>query len=334
MQLDVITIGTATRDAFVKSKDLKRISTPEYISGEGLCLPAGAKVEVEDIIFTTGGGATNSATTFARYGYKTACVCKIGDDVSGHEVISGLKSEGISTIFAVQDGDLKTAYSILLLSDSGERTILVYRGASERFEENDINLNSLQSNWFYISGSIPIKIISNVIVHARRNGIKVAINPSKSHIELGLKGFGDIIKKVDVLILNKEEGSYLTGIDYKRDDKIFKILDEYVKGIVILTNGQNGSYVSDGKKIYKAGIYENQKVLDRTGAGDAFGSGFVSSLIEDEENIKRAIMFASANATSVVESIGAKKGILSKEDFDSNPRWKKLSISEIGIKEL
>lgn len=334
MQLDVITIGTATRDAFLKSKEFKRISTPEYQSGEGLCLPAGAKIEVDDIIFATGGGATNSAVTFARQGYHTACVCKIGDDVSGHEVIANLKSEGVSTIFAVQDENFKTAYSILLLSDSGERTILVYRGASEHFEASDINLRTLQAKWFYIAGSIPVKIVGAVLDQAKGIGAKTAINPSRSQINLGLKGFGDILKKINVLIINREEGAYLTGIDYKREDKIFRILDEYVNGMVVLTDGPKGSLVSDGKNIYKAGIYKEQIVADRTGAGDAFGSGFVSGLIVDEKNIERAIMLASANAASVVESVGAKAGIISKDDFEKNPRWKKLQISTIGINEL
>lgn len=326
MQLDVITIGTATRDAFLKSREFKRISTPEYQSGEGLCLPSGAKVEVDDIIFATGGGATNSAVTFARQGYHTACVCKVGDDISGREVIANLKSEGVSTVFAVQDENLKTAYSILLLSDSGERTILVYRGASEHFETSDINLRTLQAKWFYIAGSIPVKIVDAVLDQAKEIGAKTAINPSRSQLKLGLKGFGETLKKIDILIINREEGAYLTGVDYKKEDKIFKILDEYVKGIVILTDGSKGSLVSDGKNIYKAGIYKEQKAVDRTGSGDAYGAGFVSGLIEDEKNIERAIMLASANAASVVESIGAKTGIISREDFEKSPRWKKIKI--------
>jgi sugar/nucleoside kinase (ribokinase family) len=334
MQLDIITIGTATRDAFLKSKEFKRISTPEYASGEGLCLPAGAKIEVDDIIFATGGGATNSAVTFARHGYNTACVCKIGDDISGREVISNLKSEGVSTVFAVQDNDFKTAYSILLLSDSGERTILVYRGASEHFETSDINLRTLQAKWFYIAGSIPVKIVGDILNQAKSIEAKVAINPSRSQLSLGLKGFVDILKNTDVLMINREEGAYLTGVDYKREDKIFKTLEEYVKGIVILTDGTKGSLVSDGKNVYKAGIYKEEKTLDRTGAGDAYGSGFVSSLMEDEKNIERAIMFASANAASVVESVGAKTGIISKDDFEKNPRWKKLQIYKIDINKL
>lgn len=327
MFFDVITIGTATRDAFLKSKEFKRISTPEYESGEGLCLPSGAKIDIDDIIFSTGGGAANSAVTFARQGYRVACVCKIGDDISGREVIANLKSEAVSALFAVQDENLKTAYSILMLSDSGERTILVYRGASEKFESRDINLRSMAAKWFYISGSIPFDIMSSIVDRAKNIGSKTAINPSKSQINLGLRKFGGILEKTDVLIINREEGARLTGIDFKNENKIFGVLDKIVKGIIILTDSENGSIVSDGKNVYKAGIYKEQNVVDKTGAGDAYGSGFVSSLIEDENNIKRAIMLASANSSSVVESIGAKTGIISKNDFENNPRWKKFDIS-------
>ena len=334
MGLDVITIGTATRDAFLKSREFKRISTPEYESGEGLCLPSGAKIEIDDIVFSTGGGATNAAVTFARQGYHTACICKIGDDVSGREVIENLKSEGVSAMFAIQSENLKTAYSIVLLSDSGERTILVYRGASAEFELSDLSLKSLQAKWFYIAGSISVEIVGAVLDRAKDIGAKTAINLSKSQIDLGLNGFADVLRKVDVLITNREEAARFTGAECKREDKIFKVLDERVNGIVVLTDGQNGSLVSDGRDIYQAGIYKDQKTVDRTGAGDAYGSGFVSSLMEDEKNIKRAIMLASANAASVVESIGAKTGIISRSDFEKNSRWKDLPVSVIGVNEL
>ena len=101
MKLDVITIGTATRDAFVKSKEFKRKSSSMFLSGESLCLPLGEKIDVEDIIFATGGGATNAAVTFSRQGLNSACVCKIGNYVSGKEVLQNLKKEGVATNFVI-----------------------------------------------------------------------------------------------------------------------------------------------------------------------------------------------------------------------------------------
>ncbi|MEK7565412.1 MAG: carbohydrate kinase family protein [Patescibacteria group bacterium] len=325
MDFDVITIGTATRDAFVRSKEFKRKSSPIFLTGESLCLPLGEKIDVEDIIFATGGGATNAAVTFSRQELNTACICKIGDDVSGKEVLQNLKQEGVATNFVIEDNNKKTAYSILLLSPNGERTVLVYRGASEYFKLADINLRTLSAKWFYVVGSIPLSVLNPVLDKAKEINAKVAYNPSKSEIKTGLTGLGDVLKKLDVLLINREEGAYLTGIDYKKEDKIFKTLDGYVDGIVILTDGNKGALISDGKSIFESGIFKNQNVVDRTGAGDAFGSGFVAGLIE-RNDVQYAIRLASANATGVVEKMGAKDGILTKNQFIDDRRWQDFKI--------
>lgn len=323
--LDVITIGTATRDAFVRSQEFKIKSSPMFLAGESLCLPAGAKIDVDDIVFATGGGATNAAVTFARQGFHTACLCRIGNDVSGREVLANLKSEGVSTGLVVEDHNLKTAYAILILAPNGERTILVYRGASEKFEKNNINFRTLQAKWFYVSGSVPLEVLNIILNRAGEIGAKTAINPAKSQIRLGLKGLADILEKINVLILNREEGAYLTGIDYKKEEKIFKTLDEHVEGLVVLTDGPKGVLVSNGRSIFEAGIFKNETVVDRTGAGDAFGSGFVAGLMA-RDDIQYAIKLASANAASVVEKIGAKEGIVTKDQFENNVRWCNFKI--------
>lgn len=341
---DVITIGTSSRDAFIKSPAFKTISSPDFISGEGLCLSAGAKIELDSIMFSTGGGATNAAVTFARQNYHTAAVCKIGADVSGREIIANLQAENVETGFIIQDSALKTAYSILILSASGERTVLVFRGASEHFEANDFSSIDLSARWFYLTGFLSQTVLEYILDQAKKINARVAFNPSAGQIKLGLKSLGDILKKIDVLIMNREEGSSLTDIDYKRPEDILRCLDEYVDGIVVMTNGIKGVMVSDNKTIYKAGIYPEKKIADRTGAGDAFGSGFVAGLISQqsaisnqqsaskESAIEYAIRLGSANATSVVESIGAKTGILSREDLEKDARWQKLDIFKISIK--
>ena len=330
MLFDVITIGAATRDAFIKSKYFKLLSSPEFISGEGLCLPAGAKIDVEDIVFATGGGATNAAVTFARQGFKTAALCRIGEDVSGREVLADLNADDINTGYVICCQKEKTAYSMLILSESGERTVLVYRGASENIEPADIS-KTVSAKWFYLSGALDIKVVERVLKIAGEASVPVAFNPANRELKLGLGKLKDILGEVNVLILNREEGAYLTKIDYRDESRIFKKLDEYVKGMVVLTDGQRGALVSDGRTLYRAGVYPEQKVMDKTGAGDAFGSGFVAGLIKTN-NIECAFQLASANATSVVEKIGAKPGILSAKDFTENARWRRgLKISKENL---
>ncbi|MEK7627405.1 MAG: PfkB family carbohydrate kinase, partial [Patescibacteria group bacterium] len=107
----------------------------------------------------------------------------------------------------------------------------------------------------------------------------------------------------------------------------------------VMTDGPNGVWVSDGKIIYKSGIYKEKKIVDRTGAGDAFGSGFLAGLLRKSEvgvktfspeAIEYAIKLGSANATSVVEHIGAKNIILTQEDF-KDKRWDNLEIKRENI---
>jgi ribokinase len=79
--------------------------------------------------------------------------------------------------------------------------------------------------------------------------------------------------------------------------------------IAVVSDGPKGVVATDGKQIITAGMYEDVPVVDRTGAGDAFGSGFVAQIAQGK-SLRDAIIFASANSTSVVGQIGAKAGIL------------------------
>lgn len=331
---DVITVGTASRDVFVKGKHFNPVKYDGFRTGQAMCLPFGAKLDVDEMYFTTGGGATNMAVTFARQGFNTACACKVGEDVSGRAIVNDLRPEKIDTRFIITTKGSKTAYSLILISEAGGRTIIVFRGASEEIEVKDVNWPPFSAKWFYLSGALSKNVIEEVVGRAHNMNTKVALNPSAKHTKLGLLAFSDILGMVDVLILNRAEASKLTGINYEDEKSIFKKLDDYTRGIVVMTEGPKGVIVSDGKNVYQAGIFAEKRVADRTGSGDAFGSGFVAGLQDIRttvdkipiETIKQAIRLASANATSVVEHIGAKEGILTKKEFEKEERWQELEI--------
>ncbi len=333
---DFITIGTATRDAFVKTSKFKILEDERFETGKGLCFPCGSKINVEDMFFRTGGGATNTAVTFARQGFKTTSIFKIGDDISGREVLETLRREGVDVSFAVEDPKEKTAYSVLLLGEGGERTILVFRGASSNFKKEEIDWDRLSSSWVFVSGSIPEDIITESL--NKKISKYVAWNPSSIHLEKGVEALREILNRVDVLILNKEEASKLTDIDFKKDKEIFKKLDQYAKRLVVMTKGSEGVVVSDGSAIYRAGIIKERVSVDHTGAGDAFGSGFITSLkdVEDISKISKEVMVkaikrGSANATSVIEKVGAKEGIIKEEDLEDE-RWSNLEVKIEDVK--
>jgi sugar/nucleoside kinase (ribokinase family) len=333
---DVITIGTATRDGFFEGVNFLKTKDSRFRVGEGICLPFGSKVDVPKIYFTTGGVATNTAATFSKQGLKTIVICRVGQDVSGEEIIRGLNRDKINTNFVQIDKNIPTAYSVIFLTESGERTILSYKGAGEKLSEKEIPWRKLKAKWLFI-GSLSgnEKLMKDLFSFAKKSKIKIAGNPGSRELEI-LKHQPDLLNNYDVFIVNQEEASYLTGISYQKEKHVFEKLDYWVNGIVVMTRGPRGSIISNGQTIWQAGIFKEKKIVDRTGAGDSFGSGFVAGLIQkrklDDEAIEYAVRLASANATSNVECVGAKEGILGKNDFQRSSRWEKLEIKKQSLR--
>ena len=333
--LDVITIGSTTRDAFYKV-NFPVIKWPKTPSRKAYALSLGEKLEVQDIYFTIGGNAANASVTFARQGFKTAAVGKIGCDFAGEGVLQKLKQEKVKTDLMVCTPDRATAYSVLLLQ-GGERTILGYHGASDTFRLPDLKLNRMKSRWWYLSlAGESDRMLFPLLRFARKNNIAVAFIPSGHHLSHRRRNILRSLKDFSFLVMNDEEAALVTGIPWSREKAVFKKLDKLVPGILAVTGGRGGVTVSDGKYIYKAGIFKEKKLVDRTGAGDAFGSGFTAGLMRrgiTSKNIHEAkpadivyaIRLATANATSVVEHIGATEGTLTKSGFDDS-RWKNLKI--------
>jgi sugar/nucleoside kinase (ribokinase family) len=334
---DIVTIGSTTRDAFF-SVDFKTIRWPKTPSRSAYVLPRGEKLEVKNIYFTMGGNAANASVTFARQGLKVAAAGKTGVDVSAEEIRRQLAGEGVDIKIMSSTNEAPTAYSVLLL-EGGERTILGYHGASNTFSLRDINLRALKAKWWYLSlAGESDKMFLQLMAFARKNKIAVAFNPSGHHIKHRRNEILRALKDTSFLVVNDEEAALLAGIPWKKEKEVFKKLDTLLSpGILAVTTGPAGVTVSDGKHIYKAGIFKEKKLVDRTGAGDAFGSGFTAGLMRrglDLSNIGRAkegdiayaIRLATANATACVERVGATEGLLTKREFE-NPRWKDLRIN-------
>lgn len=273
---DVITIGSATRDVLMKVPDQ---------------LPLGVKVDISEIFFATGGGGTNAAVTFARQGFSTACVCVLGHDSDGDEILKELRQEGINTDLIVHHSDDRTAYSSVLIHPGGERTILTYKGEGQHFSTVNVPVDQLEAKWFYISSlGGHIELAQALIDRAKSIGAKVAWNPGSREIILKPS-----LNTVDVFSVNKEEARLLGAPAYA--------------GIYMITDGANGVTVKDkNNKMYR-GEVKDKRVVDRTGAGDAYCSGFVAEFMRSND-IEKAMEFGIKNATSVVQYYGAKTGIL------------------------
>ena len=304
----ICSIGAASQDVFMSGKDIKSHLDPiEHVDVESFKL--GAKLEAEKIDFATGGGATNAAVTFARQGLDSSFIGKLGRDIPAHGVIVELDNENVNTQNIIYDKTKGTQYSTILLTDSGERTILIYRGVANSHKSSDYEqIDFSQYDWLYISSfGGAMSALDLIFQKASKLGVKIAFNPGAAELAQ-MNQLKALLEDVDILLVNKDEAQSI--VEGTSLEELTRHLLHYVP-LAIVSDGPNGVTASDGKTIVRAGMYEDVNVVDRTGAGDAFGSGFLSQWVAGR-SLKDSIVFASANSTSVVTKIGAKAGILYK----------------------
>lgn len=307
---DVIAVGSSTVDVFAKTEksDLISIQTQNPKERESfLAYPVGTKILIEDLEVTTGGGGTNTAYAFSLLGLKTAYLGKVGNDENGELILKKLKEQKIDFIGKVGNGP--SGYSIILDSIAHDRTILTFKGCNNDFKFSEINKKFLDTKWFYLCAMVDksFKELEKICDYAKNNNIKVMFNPSSYLAEKGIEYLSNVLKKTDILVLNREEAQILVG---KHDIVLLlKLLKDLLgSSIVIITDGKDGCHVMDDTFHYYAKSHDI-KVVETTGAGDAFGSTFLAGFIK-ENSVLSAIKLAMTNAESVITHHGAKNNLL------------------------
>jgi len=304
----MLTIGAAVQDVFLSHSPEFKPVADKTADELFLKIELGSKNDVNNINFSTGGGATNAAVTFARQGLEAEFMGTIAHDPAGNAVLEDLDKEGVDTSKISYSDKHHTGYSVVLLASTGERSFLTYRGASTHYDIKNFDLGDSNADWLYVSSMAGnMEVLDKIFTQAKKLNMKVFFNPGKDELKQIAK-LKSLLEDVDVLSVNREEAQLIVnGHDL---EEIVRKLLHYVPAAIV-SDGPNGVMASDGKTIVRAGMYEDVKVVDRTGAGDAFGSGFLSQWAADK-SLKDSIVFASANSTSVVTKIGAKAGILHK----------------------
>jgi ribokinase len=322
---DVVTVGSAVVDILVKSDQFKIMKSHQLEGGVALCEVYGGKTEVENITLTTGGGAMNAAVSMARKGLLVAPIVKIGNDWAAELILKSVRDERLGKNLLITDaGD--TGMSVVLIGPDGGRSILTHRGIAGDIIPNEINWQEcLGVRWFYVASTGGNKtFLEDAFSIAKKNGTKIAFNPGRGELAWGIE-LKRFLTKIEVLIINKSEITTWLGIEFDDKNELTRQIRELNIPFVVITEGNKGASVYHGGVVTKADAFD-VKSVDDTGAGDAFGSSFVYGLSQ-EWNIEKALKFASANAASVVQKVGATDGLLSLETYK---KWsdKNLVIEE------
>lgn len=306
---DVITVGSATVDTFINTGN--QLFKKSFFK-TCVIVPFGTKIVIENLKFDIGGGGTNTAVAFSRLGLKTAYIGSVGLGTNSKRVFDLLKKENVDTSF-IQAEEGRTGFSVILDASGHDRTILTFKGNNDTLDYDKINKKDLKSKWFYFSAMLnkSFETQKKLAEFAKKNKIKIAYNPSSYLVKKGAKYIEYILKRTNILVLNKEEAGYLVGKNTIKHT--IKKLLSLGPELVVITDGQNPVYASEGKYLYS--IKPNHvKVVDATGAGDAFASSFLAGIIKNGD-IEFAMKMGLANAQSKLADYGAKSKLLTYKEI-------------------
>lgn len=318
---DFVCVGNATVDAFltIHNESLHcRLDKTKY----QLCLEYGGKIPVERREFLLGGNACNTSVGLSQLGLKTALMTEIGDDEFSEKIQKGLEKEGVDKALLLQTKNTENSFSIVI-NFQGERTLLEHHMK----REHNFSFEGLSTRWLYLTslGEKWHVVYQKALSFVKTKPVKLAFSPGTPQLEEGVEGFFDILKNTEILLVNKTEGETIVkGLNEQENDpsKILVQLKQLGPRIVVMTDGKNGSYAIDKDgKVYSLGIFPCS-VLEKTGAGDAYASGFLAAVLFGLP-VEEAMRWGAVNAASVIEHVGAQKGLLGREEIEKRLRlWR------------
>lgn len=264
-----------------------------------LAIKYGEKVPVKSYGVAAGGNAANVATGLARLGLSAKLLTTFGGDERGAWLKRKLLENGVGLEEAVTDEKRESNLSAVIVFQK-ERTILTYHVPGE-----DLVKNIAETRWIYLTSSAGKDSGElHQLVLEKKGAAKLAFNPSTGDLRRGREFLQPVLNVCDVLIVNKEEAEILGEVE-KSGAKI-----------VVITDGVKGATVFGGKTRWHCNPFPSE-VLETTGAGDAFSSGFLAAVFQGKE-LFEAMRWGMANASSVVTKLGAQEGLLTPAQMEES----------------
>lgn len=328
---DVVTIGGATYDItfFPNPREMTLIDNKQDILRQKLlAFEHGAKINSDKVVHGFGGGAANTAVSFACLGFKSAAIVAIGSDIFGKEIISNFKRRKVGADFVRKIPKYASDLAVIVIGPDKDRIIFRDDNVKNKLELNRKSIAAIKNaKWAYLAslGGDWQKILAQVYaVKNKTHKLMIAWNPGQAQLVGGLGELGFFFQRTDILILNQDEAIQLVisdsnvdkmNIDPNDVKNLLTIIKRYGPQIAVITCGKDGAWAYDGNKMHYSPIYEGQKKMDTTGVGDAFGSSFIAGLELFNGNIDKAMRLGILNTSSVVAAPGAQNGLLSKNDL-------------------
>ena len=306
---DIISVGDATLDVFVSLQEASVLCNLQRDVCQ-LCLSYADKIPVEKVQRVIGGNAANNAVGSSRLGLKAAFYSIVGNDTTGQQILETVKREKVSCEYVHVDRKQESNYSVVL-NYKAERTILVYH------IDRKYKLPKLKpTKWIYLTsmGRNHMNLHRELLAHVRKTGTKLGFNPGTHQLKQGLEKLRPLLQVTTVLFVNKEEAKRLVGeiADMK---ELLMAVRHVGPQIVVITDGEKGSYAYDGQSFWKCAITDTP-VIERTGAGDSFATAFLAAM-NLGMGVTEAMRWGTMNSASVITKVGPQAGLLTKAQMAS-----------------
>ncbi len=305
---DAICVGNAKIDTFLTLHEANSHLRLIKDTNE-LCIKFGEKITVDKAEILLGGNAANVAVGISRLGLNAGIVAEIGKDEFAQKIINTLSKEKVDVSNVTQTEGAQSSFSTII-NFKNERTIF-----SEHVKRlHNFDLDNLSAKWVYLTslGEEWRNAYNKVFHFVKEKQCLLAFNPGTLQIKSGKNSIENLLSITNLLFVNKEEGEELLNYPKGQNtiQEIIVNLQKLGPKIVVVTDGKNGSYAIDEKdEIFKQGITKEIKVVEKTGAGDAYSSGFLSSMIRNK-SITDAMIWGAKNSASVIRKVGAQAGLL------------------------
>jgi ribokinase len=312
-KIDFVAVGDITTDAFIELKEAE-INATIHEDQKMLCVRFGDKIPYESVVVVPAvGNSPNASVSAHRLGLKSALATNLGDDDYGKEDVESLTGEGVITDYIKTHEGRQSNYHFVLRHKE-ERTILV------KHYEYDYSLPQFENppTWLYLSslGENSLPFHYEIAEYIKANNVKLAFQPGTFQMKLGYEKLKDIYEVSELFFCNKEEAKRI--LEEPEEDDIKRLLQKMQErgpSIVVITDGPDGAFTFDGVEMWKMPMYPDPAPpVDRTGAGDSFSSTFTSALALGHD-IPTALSWGPINSMSVVQHIGAQKGLLTQDQL-------------------
>lgn len=308
---DFIGIGDIVTDAFIKLKEAE-----VDIEHGRISMAFGDKIPYESVeVVPAVGNAANAAVAAARLGLSSALVSNLGEDENGRRCLERLEEEKVSTKYVTVEAGKESNYHYVLWYGD-DRTILV------KHQEYHYQFPAVGSaKWFYLSslGESTLEYHHQIAAYLKDHPeVKLAFQPGTFQMKLGKDVLKDIYARAQIVFSNVDEAGRILGINTLGIQELLKRMKALGPEIVVITDGPRGAYAYDGTNTYQQLPYPDPKPpFERTGAGDAFASTTVAALALGQD-LPTALSWGAINSMSVVQEVGAQKGLLSRSEIEKH----------------